>query len=149
MSRDALIIGINRYSHRKLGTLASPAVDAEAIAQVLQQYGRFTTIRRIPEIIQDTTPQIDTEQTVTRKALREAITHLFNPTTKTQIPDTALLYFSGHGWQSRLPPADGYLASSNGDPDEDDGGVGLPWLRRQLETSPIRQQIIWLDCCNN
>ncbi|MBE9160376.1 caspase family protein [Nodosilinea sp. LEGE 06152] len=148
MSRDALIIGINQYRHNKLSNLISPAADAEAIAQILEKHGHFTTVRRLPEAFKDGAPQVSSSGQVTRKQMREAIAQLFNPKTKTQVPDTALLYFSGHGWQSSLSATDGYLAPSDADPDED-LGVELQWLRTQLEQSEVKQQIIWLDCCNS
>lgn len=148
MSRDALIIGINQYRHSKLGNLTSPATDADAIAQILEKHGHFTTVRRLPEAIKDGAAQVSPSGQVTRQQMREAIAQLFNPNTKTQSPDTALLYFSGHGWQSRLSAADGYLAPSDANPDED-LGVELQWLRSLLEQSKIKQQIIWLDCCNS
>ncbi|MBD2232109.1 NB-ARC domain-containing protein [Phormidium tenue] len=148
MSRDALIIGINQYRHGQLGNLTSPAADAEAIAQILEKHGHFTTVRRLPEAFKDDTAQVGLSGQVTRKQLREAIAQLFNPKTRTQSPDTALLYFSGHGWQSSLSATDGYLASSDANPDED-LGVELQWLRSQLEQSEVKQQIIWLDCCNS
>ena len=147
MSRDALIIGINQYRHSQLGNLTSPAADAEAIAQMLDKHGHFT-VRRLPEVFEAGAPQVSSSEQVTRKQLREAIAQLFNPKTKTQAPDTALLYFSGHGWQSRLSVTDGYLAPSDADSD-DDLGVELQWLRSQLEQSEVKQQIIWLDCCNS
>ena len=140
MSRDALIVGINPYRHSKLGNLKTPAADAEAIAKILETYGRFTTVRRLPEVIRDGVPQINPNGNITRKQLREAIAQLFNPKTQNQTPDTALLYFSGHGWQSSLSATDGYLASSDADPD-DDLGVELQWLKSQLEQSAVRQQI--------
>ncbi|MEA5464932.1 NB-ARC domain-containing protein [Leptothoe sp. PORK10 BA2] len=148
MSRDALIIGINQYRHSQLGNLNSPAADAEAIAQILEKHGHFNTVRRLPEVFKDDAAQVSPSRQVTRKQLREAIAQLFNPKTKTQMPDTALLYFSGHGWQSSLNDADGYLAPTDANPD-DDLGVELQWLRSQLEQSEVKQQIIWLDCCNS
>lgn len=84
---------------------------------------------------------------VTRKDLKEALIQLFTPEGN-NIPDTALFYFSGHGLREtsgRLH--EGYLATSDANPDEDNYGLSLRWLRRLLEESPIRQQIIWLDCC--
>jgi uncharacterized caspase-like protein len=101
MSRDALIIGINQYRHSQLGHLTSPAADAEAIAQILEKHGHFTTVRCLPEVFKNGAAQVSSNGQVTRKQLREAIAQLFNPKTKTQALDTALLYFSGHGWQSR------------------------------------------------
>ena len=43
MSRDALIVGINRYQHLPL--LKAPALDAEAISQRLEQDGEFESVR--------------------------------------------------------------------------------------------------------
>ena len=57
MSRDALIVGINSYQYQNLGDLQAPAEDAEAIALLLQQYGNFNTIRRLPEAIDTETNQ--------------------------------------------------------------------------------------------
>ena len=147
MSRDALIIGINQYHHSKLGNLNSPSTDAEAIAQILGKYG-FTTVRRLPEVIRDDTPQVNPKGQVTRQELRAAIVQLFKPNTQNQLPDTALLYFSGHGWQSDLIATDGYLATSDSDPTTD-FGVELQWLRGLLEQSGVRQQVVWLDCCSS
>ncbi len=50
MVRDALVVGINKYQDRELRDLKAPAVDAEAIAQILQDYGEFE-VRRFPEAI--------------------------------------------------------------------------------------------------
>jgi hypothetical protein len=116
---------------------------------MLEKHGHFTTVRRLPEAFnKDGVAQVSPSGEVTRKQLREAIAQLFNPKTKTQVPDTALLYFSGHGWQSSLSATDGYLAPSDANPEED-LGVELQWLRSQLEQSEVKQQIIWLDCCNS
>ena len=49
MSRDALIVGINRYQY--LPDLKAPALDAEAIAQRLEEDGDFNTLYRLPERI--------------------------------------------------------------------------------------------------
>ena len=146
MGRDALVVGINGYRH--FNDLTSPAKDAEAIAQILEGYGHFTTVHRLPGIVVAGEVQVGRTAEVTRQMLRTAISQLFNPTSHNQVPDTALLYFSGHGWQSAVDSTDHYLASSDANPAED-FGVDLPWLRSQLDKSPVRQQIIWLDCCNS
>ncbi|TVP64038.1 MAG: caspase family protein [Leptolyngbya sp. LCM1.Bin17] len=74
MSRDALIIGINQY--KRLSNLTSPATDAEAIAQILEKHGHFTTVRRLPEGFEDGVAQVSPSGQVTRKQLREAIAQL-------------------------------------------------------------------------
>ncbi|MEM8638868.1 MAG: NB-ARC domain-containing protein [Cyanobacteria bacterium P01_G01_bin.54] len=148
MSRDALIIGINRYAHSALQDMSFPANDAEAIAQLLEQYGQFDTLKRFPEVIKDGELRINPKGTVRRRELRAAIAQRLNPPTDQQRPHTVLIYFSGHGWQSQISPTDGYLATSDSDPVEDIG-IELQWLKNQLEHSPIPEQIVWLDCCNS
>jgi hypothetical protein len=147
MARDALVIGINTYQH--LPPLSAPAHDAEAIAQRLETDGHFDIVHRLPAIVaEDGSVQVGHQTPVTRQQLRKAISQLLNSKTDTQIPDTVLLYFSGHGWQSDVDSSDHYLATSDANPAED-FGVDFQWLRSQLDKSPVRQQIIWLDCCTS
>ncbi|MDJ0706885.1 MAG: caspase family protein [Leptolyngbyaceae cyanobacterium MO_188.B28] len=145
MSRDALIVGISSYQN--LPGLKAPAVDAEAIAQQLEQAGEFR-VWRIPEIIQDKAPRIGERTQVSLSELKQALVRLFKPEGR-QVPDIALFYFSGHGLRDNLGVPEGYLATSDADPKQDDFGLSLCWLRRLLEESPVRQQVIWLDCCHS
>jgi Caspase domain len=145
MSRDALVVGINTYQN--LNPLKAPAADAEAIAQRLQQDGEFR-VWRSPEIMHNNQPQVGKTTPVTVSELTEALTQLFTPEGR-QIPDTALFYFSGHGLHVKRGVSDGYLATSDIDHAQSIFGVSLLWLRRLLEESPVRQQIIWLDCCHS
>jgi uncharacterized protein YjbI with pentapeptide repeats len=145
MSRDALIVGINTYSH--LSHLKAPATDAEAIAKRLQQDGEFR-VWRSPEIFQDQIATVGKKTQVTTRELRLALEQLFKPKGQ-QIPETALFYFSGHGIRDDSVIPDSYLATSEVSPGDDRWGLSLRWLRRLLEESPIRQQVIWLDCCHS
>ena len=149
MSRDALVVGINTYTHLK--KLRAPATDAEAIAQRLEQDGDFR-VRRLPEAINqpDGVNQAVVGATipVSKSQLKRAIVELFKPDSA-QIPDTALLYFSGHGTRDDLGIQEGYLASSETNPDIDNFGLSLSWLRHLLAESPVQQQIVWLDCCHS
>jgi uncharacterized protein YjbI with pentapeptide repeats len=65
------------------------------------------------------------------------------------IPDTALFYFSGHGLRKKRGVSEGFLASSDCDPQKSFWGLSLRWLRELLEASPIKQQIVLLDCCHS
>lgn len=143
MSRVALVVGINTYSH--LPNLRASSIDAEAIAQRLAQYGDFRVIR-LPEIIDNSQPKVGSQTLVTRSILRKALVQLFKPDSH-QNPDTALFYFSGHGVRDILGFAEGYLATSETNPTQDNFGLSLRWLRRLLEESGVKQQIVWLDCC--
>ncbi|MCY7277780.1 MAG: caspase family protein [Phormidesmis sp. CAN_BIN44] len=136
MSRDALIVGIRVYDPRsRLGSLDSASEDAKAIEQILTQYGSFRVRKLLNEVSQ--------------VALEAAINQLFNPDTNNEntIPETALLFFAGHGLRKKVGVSEGYLATSDVNPNENRWGVHLGWLQKLLRISPVRQQVIWLDCC--
>jgi WD40 repeat protein len=147
MSRDALVVGINLYTQTSLGNLLAPAKDAEAIAQQLSQYGGFTSVRRLPEVELEGTIRVGQKTKVTLNELEEAIGQLFNPSGQ-NLPETALLFFSGHGLRKEKGGIqEGFLATSDANPNGGFYGLSLQWLRRLLQESPIRQQIVCLDCC--
>ncbi len=145
MSRDALVVGVNTY--QSLPSLKAPARDAEAIAQRLYTDGEFR-VHRLPEVIQDGKPQIGQKTQVTLRELETALINLFKPK-GSSIPQTAIFYFSGHGIQRDAGIQEGYLALSDSNPDQGFYGLSLFWLRRLLQESPVRQRIIWLDCCHS
>ncbi|MEH1942832.1 MAG: pentapeptide repeat-containing protein, partial [Nostoc sp.] len=144
MSRDALVVGINTYD--RLKSLNAPAADGEAIAQILQQYGEFR-VTRLPAVKdkENETIRIGKQTKVSLTQLERAIVQLFKPDGKP--PDTALLYFSGHGLRKNLGIQEGFLATSEVNPDASNWGLSLQWLRRLLQESEVRQQIVILDCC--
>ncbi|MEQ8385627.1 MAG: caspase family protein [Coleofasciculus sp. A1-SPW-01] len=159
MDREALVVGINLYPllrdgrTKKSRHLDKPAADAEAVAQILETYGQFR-VRRLPEMYdQDGNPHVAAKphptQLVRVKTLQEAIAQLFNPPSR-QVPDTALLFFAGHGLRNdQGGVSEGFLATSDVKPQDGKWGVSLQWLRRLLQESPVRQQIVWLDCCHS
>ncbi|MEH1966148.1 nSTAND1 domain-containing NTPase [Nostoc sp.] len=144
MSRDALVVGINTYD--RLKSLNAPAADGEAIAQILQQCGEFQ-VTRLPAVKdkENQTIRIGKQTKVSLTQLERAIVQLFKPDGKP--PDTALLYFSGHGLRKNLGIQEGFLATSEVNPDTGNWGLSLQWLRRLLQESEVRQQIVILDCC--
>jgi hypothetical protein len=153
MSRDALVVGISQYQHLK--GLKAPVLDAEAIAQRLETDGEFQKVVRLPEkIVMDDAnfkkPEVSATQPVSQKQLETALERLFLPDSS-QAPETALFYFSGHGLpdESRLNDEKGYLAVSETDPKNPKTGISLRWLQCLLAKSPVKQQIIWLDCCHS
>ncbi|MFW9259088.1 caspase family protein [Nostoc sp. CALU 546] len=152
MSRDALVVGINQYPFlkdtptSKAKHLFTPANDAEAIAQRLEEYGDFR-VRRLPETIQGQQRRVTSDGLVKHETLEDAIIQLFNPVGE-NIPETALLYFIGHGLRkNRGGVTEGFLCTSDVDPRKNQWGVSLRWLRELLQKSPVKQQIVWLDCC--
>ncbi len=152
MTRDALVVGINNYQDHGLANLNAPAEDAEAIAQILEQYGEFD-VWRLPEAItpiseETRKPYIAKEIELSLPQLKNALVKLFKPEGR-QVPDTALFYFSGHGLREDLGIQEGFLCTSDVHPQSAINGLSLQWLRRLLQESPVRQQIIWLDCCHS
>lgn len=147
MIRDALVVGINTYSYERLPSLTAPAHDAEAIAKLLERYGQFN-VRRLPSVKdkENNTVRVGQKTSVTLTQLEEAIVQLFKPEGK-NVPDTALLYFSGHGLRKNRGIQQGFLATSDVNPDLGNWGLSLQWLRQLLQESEVKQQIIWLDCC--
>ena len=148
MIRDALVVGINTYGHGGLENLTPPAEDAEAIAQLLEQYGEFR-VRRLPgfhDPLDHNARRVAWHEEVTVRQLEEALVQMFKPNGK-HIPSTALFFFSGHGLRKDQGVQEGYLATSDTNPDQGSWGLSLQWLRRLLEASPVQEQIVWLDCC--
>ncbi len=144
MSRNALVIGINLYN--ELQPLEKPANDAEAIAHLLETQGGFR-VKRLPLSALKT---IDDKGVVTFAELETAISQLFAPETETNLPDTALLFFAGHGLRRVAAGiAEGYLATSDTNPNKHLYGLSLEWLKKVLQKSQIKQQIVWLDCCHS
>lgn len=148
MLRQALVVGINKYPG--LQNLKTPAGDAEMIASLLQKHGGFQVVKRLPVKDNEGLLSVDEnpspQQLVTATTLQEAIAELFNPQGN-DVPDTALLYFAGHGLRNNKGITEGFLATSNANPRKDVWGVSLNWLQRILKSSPVKEQIIWLDCC--
>jgi WD40 repeat protein/energy-coupling factor transporter ATP-binding protein EcfA2 len=145
MSRDALIVGISTYEF--LPSLGAPGYDAEAIAQRLQTSGDFR-VTRMPEIVQSGQTKVGVKTPVTLAELEAALVRLFKPK-GSNIPHTALFYYSGHGLQKEAGIQEGYLATSEANPAAGRYGLSLFWLRRLLQESPVRQRIVLLDCCNS
>ncbi|MCC3537012.1 MAG: caspase family protein [Microcoleus sp. PH2017_25_DOB_D_A] len=141
--RQALVIGINEYPHGD--SLSTAAQDAEKIAQLLEEYGSFE-VHRLP--IYDKR-EVSQDLLVTSSELEVAITQLFQPKSGI-IPETALLFFAGHGWRSeKNGQPEGFLVTSEASfkEDCDKGLFSLKRLHQILKDSPVRQQIVWLDCC--
>ena len=145
MSREALIVGINRYE--QLQPLQGvPTSDAEAMARRLEGCGDFR-VRRLPETAIAGRLTVDETGGVSTTDVEKALRQLFLPDGR-NVPDTALFYFSGHGLRKGQEPlTEGFLATSDVHPDRGQWGISLEWLRKLLQASPVRQQVVWLDCC--
>ncbi|HBK22986.1 MAG TPA: hypothetical protein DDZ60_10915 [Planktothrix sp. UBA10369] len=153
MMRRALVIGINRYpflSQKEGRCLATPAGDAEKIARLLDEAPSELSwdVWRMPEsFTREGKPQVEEKQIpVSQAKLSYAIHELLYGE---PVPEVALLFFAGHGIRRA---GGGFLAASDTRVDaqtEDREGISFSWLRDELLYSPVKKQIVWLDCCHS
>lgn len=117
---------------------------------MLEEYGDGFKVWRLPEAIskEERKPYVGATLNVSLAELEDKLVKLFKPEGKS-IPDTALFYFSGHGLRRTQGISEGFLATSDANPDTRFYGLSLQWLRRLLQESPVKQQIVWLDCCHS
>ncbi|WP_445631923.1 nSTAND1 domain-containing NTPase [Nostoc sp. DSM 114167] len=146
----AQVIGINYYpEYTTLKPLTAAAEDAEKIAEQLEQYGyRPFRAQCLPRTLnQKGENKIDRQGAVKVQELIEAIANLFNPPPPNPVPETALFFFSGHGWCKTVAGKEEvFLATSDALPEEE-YGIRLSWLGEQLQTSSAKRVVVWLDCC--
>jgi WD40 repeat protein/energy-coupling factor transporter ATP-binding protein EcfA2 len=149
MGRSALTVGISTYSYRGLKNLEAPARDAEAIAQQLEASFSPFRVERLPGVKDKANDGLKTGKTsqVTLRHLQEALVRYFKPR-GTTYSDTVLFYFSGHGLYDDLT-GKSYLATSDTNREDNKWGYALTDLSALLRDSPVKRQIIWLDCCHS
>ncbi|MFN6484478.1 caspase family protein [Nostoc sp. DedQUE02] len=147
----AIVIGINYYpEYTTLKPLTAAAEDAEKIAQQLEQYGyRPFRAQFLPRTLNPKgESKIDRQGAVKVQELREAIANLFNPPPPNPSPETALFFFSGHGWcRTVAGKEEVFLATSDVLPEAEIYGIPLSWLGEQLQISQTKRVVVWLDCC--
>lgn len=130
--RKALVIGIDFYE--SISHLHGCVSDAHAMKAVLERNGDGTRNFGV-QMLTGTGP----EQTVTRKALRDAVVELFAAN-----EEIALLFFAGHG---HVDDVGGYLIAS--DTQDGDDGVPLSEVIQMANESPAQNRIIILDSCHS
>lgn len=153
MTRKALVVGIqcypNFYGKGKCHDLQNPSRDAEKIAQLLEKYGRFE-VTRLPVTVAEGGYQVNEVGVVNARTLRDAIYELFVEPRDGKLPQTALLFFAGHGLsRSEYGEMVGYLGTSDNNPEREKWGVEFSWIAKQLINSQVPEQVIWLDCCHS
>jgi hypothetical protein len=112
----------------------------------LEAHNNFR-VKRFPTSIIDGKSQVDPNKPFKTEELEKAILDLFLPETD-KPPETALLFFAGHGLRKQLRQnlTQGFLAASDVNPGKI-WGFPLRDLWDILQKSEVKQQIIWLDCC--
>jgi len=165
MARFALIVGIAQYGAKGLAQLEKTTTDAEAVAQVLEQYGNFTEVKRLPSRINsETQKRAMVNQPVTANELWQAIETLLNEQARN---NEALIYFTGHGLKAegRSGKLRGYLATSDcqikadvikseGNKDEPritevHSAILFDDLNDLISKSELSSLVVLLDCCHS
>ena len=90
--REALVVGVNNYPFLKKEewgdlNLKAPVKDAEAIANILEKYGKFRVKRLPKENDEEGEERLSPEGLIKIDDLQQAIIHLFKPHTKEETPD--------------------------------------------------------------
>lgn len=132
--KAALIIGNTQYADPQLSRLASPEADVQALADLLrsEQLGQFDEVTRLVNLTSsDASKQIERFFRVDK------------------YPDDLLLfYFSGHGVLDDMSEL--YFACSDTDISLlDSTAVSGTYLRKAMDRSRSRRQVVILDCCNS
>lgn len=136
--RKALIVGINHYDNKSISNLNGPINDAAKLSALLSNHYSCDGIEE-QNFSCKTLHSTDTgSKKVTRKSLQKEIENLF----KDDSVETALLYFSGHGFENCLG---GYLVTQ--DAERYDEGVSFNDVMIYANNSKIKEIIIILDCC--
>jgi Caspase domain len=149
-----LAIGVSQYAAKELPSLRFPAQDANRFAEVMRSHGASVSLL--------------TDANATKKAILESIDRF---ATESEPGDTFILYFSGHGWNSRgiqqlaaadmkffpqpetsPPPVSGDLQTKEIIkeilPSEVRGSLALSDVMRHVNRLPFRFKLVVIDACS-
>lgn len=130
MSRIALLVGIDDYSHNPLeGCVA----DAEALAGLLDRDDDGSPNFECRTLL-------SSHINVTRGELRDRARELFGKSDA----DIAVFFFAGHGFLD----SDGRAILVTPDASKGDEGVPMSEIVGWANKSPAKERIIFLDCCH-
>ncbi|QLE40232.1 hypothetical protein FD723_07030 [Nostoc sp. C052] len=146
MARYALVIGIAEYISPSLPRLSKTTNDAEAIAQLLEQYGDFQSVQRLTQ---------GRNTKVTGAEMGEKLrTFLLEQAANNE----AVIYFSGHGFitSDNLRQQEGFLATydckvkvEGNQIVAQESGISLDSLNKLIRDSQLSSLVVLLDCCHS
>lgn len=153
MAKYALVIGIAEYL--SFAPLDKTTMDAEAVAQLLEDYGNFQEVKRLPTGWNPAQGYYVTQQKLTGKELGEALRTFLLEQAK---GGDALVYFTGHGFMTSdsLGVQSGYLATSDCALEWEGQrvvgqrfGVSLDSLNQLIREAELNSLVVLLDCCHS
>lgn len=158
MSRYALVIGVSEYQSSSLSQLPKAAIDAEEVAKILETYGDFEQVIRLPnKYNQEAKRNEVAKKQVTKIEVIEKLKELL---WKKAAKSEVLIYFAGHGLRvvDELEDLQGFLAVSDCEIQlkEDkvvrqENGIALELFNRLIknEKCDISSLVVMLDCCHS
>ncbi|MBW4670308.1 MAG: caspase family protein [Cyanomargarita calcarea GSE-NOS-MK-12-04C] len=156
MARYALVIGNTEYQSPSLPRLSKTTNDAEAVARLLEEYGDFQSVKRLPQRWnkEKNGYEMGTQKVTAAQLGQELRTFLLEQATNNE----ALIYFSGHGFaiSDNLGQEKGYLATADtqievegNDIVEQKYGIPLDSLNELIRDSKLSSLVMLLDCCHS
>ncbi len=156
MKRYALVVGISKYDSYYLENLKKAAVDAEAIAKLLEKHGNFQGVKRLPaKWLTHSCCEVGETKRLTGKTLTDELKYFL---TEQAANSEALIYFSGHGiavFDELDEEQEGFLATSDCEVEKKDrdilsqqNGISLRRLNNLIQKSQVSSLVVILDCCH-
>lgn len=155
MKRYALVVGISRYENPGLPDLVKPAASAEAVAKLLEEYGNFHEVRRLPAHWLSSDRCEVGRTSLTEAELSAELKRLLK---EQAVGGEVLIYFSGHGFvmSDNLDGSEAFLATSdtkigikNGRVTWQQNGIRLRSLGEQFASAEFSSLVMLLDCCHS
>jgi|GEM_PF-686514 len=158
MARCALVVGLSQYP-ANIGSLEQPPIDAEKIAQILEEHGEYV-VKRLPESWNEATNkyEIDPQGEVTSDDLAKALKNLLIDSCQDGQNIDALIYFAGHGLTTinNMGQKQAYLAVSNTQITikndqiiKCEDGILFENLNTLIQESQVQNLVLILDCCHS
>lgn len=156
MARYALVIGISEYLSPSLSPLSKTINDAEAVARLLEQYGDFQSVQRLPQRWnkEKSGYEIGSAKVTGGQLGQELRQFLLEKAKQSE----AFIYFSGHGFtiSDNLGQQKGYLATSDCQIEaagsqivEQKYAIPLDSLNELIRDSQLSSLVMLLDCCHS
>ncbi len=144
MARYALVIGIAKYDN--FTNLPKAVNDAEQIAQLLKEHGRFDVQPLPGKLIESENRwQVTAEKKLIGKELGQTLRLFLLEKAK---GSEALIYFAGHGFEapSLTGEPKGYLATSDCHKDGQNA-IAFDDFNTLIAKSQLSSLVVLLDCC--
>ncbi|MBN3874773.1 MAG: caspase family protein, partial [Nostoc sp. JL33] len=145
MPRYALVIGIAKYDN--FTNLLKAVNDAEKIAQLLREHGRFDVQPLPGKLIESENRwQVTPDKKLIGKELGQTLRTFLLEKAK---GSEALIYFAGHGFEalSLTGEPKGFLATSDCNKVDGQNAIAFDDLYTLIGKSQLKSLVVLLDCC--